>query len=194
VAGVNSQGLQIAFSDPFFDNAEIGGAGIVGNGTIIEHVPGEHDATVHNDEGNVSHDIYHVIPDSPSPGGVWMLPDYPVSLNPGYCYDFDSLNIPDEFLANSRPWNGVSQIFTEVEYAVHISPWDYRGDVNGDGKLNAADVVYLINYLYISGPPPVPSVSEGDVNCNGIVNAADVVYLINYLFIQGPPPCRVCDP
>jgi hypothetical protein len=193
VAGVNSRNLLIAFSDPFFDNAEIGGAGIVGNGTIIEHVPG-HDATVHNDEGNVSHDIYHVIPESPSPGGVWMLPDYPVSLTPGYCYDFDSLNIPDEFLSVSRPWNGVSQIFTEVEYAVHISPWDYRGDVNGDGKLNAADVVYLINYLYISGPPPVPSVSEGDVNCNGIVNAADVVYLINYLFIQGPPPCRVCDP
>jgi hypothetical protein len=193
VAGVNSTGLQIALSDPFFDNAEIGGAGIVGNGQIIEHTPG-HDATVHNDEGNVSHDIYHVIPDSPSPGGVWMLPDYPVSLTPGYCYDFDSLNIPDEFLSVSRPWNGVSQIFTEVEYAVHISPWDYRGDVNGDGKLNAADVVYLINYLYISGPPPVPSVSEGDVNCNGIVNAADVVYLINYLFIQGPPPCRVCDP
>jgi len=129
VAGVNSDALQIAFSDPFFDNAEMGGAGIIGNGQIIEHIPGQHDATVHNDEGNVSHDIYHVIEPSPSPGGVWMMPDYPVSLNPGYCYDFDSLNIPDEFLPMSKPWNGVSPIFTEVEYAVHISPWDYLGDV-----------------------------------------------------------------
>jgi hypothetical protein len=193
VAGVNSENLLIAFSDPFFDNAETGGAGIVGNGTIIEHAPG-HDATVHNDEGNISHDIYHVVEPSPSPGGVWMLPDYPVSLTPGYCYDFDSLNIPDEFLANSRPWNGVSPIFTEVEYAVHISPWDYRGDVNADGALDAADVVYLTNYLYIHGPVPIPTQWEGDVNCDGNVDAADVVYLINYLYIHGPRPCRVCDP
>jgi hypothetical protein len=28
------------------------------------------------------------------------------------------------------------------------------GDCNGDGKLDAADVVYLINYLFIEGPPP----------------------------------------
>ena len=152
VAGVNSQGLQIAFSDPFFDNAERGGAGRVGNGQIIEHTSG-HDATVHNDEGNVSHDIYPIVQPSPSPAGAWSLPTYPVSVNPGYCYDFDSLNIPDEFLPMSRPWNGVSPIFTEVEYAVHISPWDYRGDVNGDGKVNVNDVVYLINYLFVVGSP-----------------------------------------
>ncbi len=62
------------------------------------------------------------------------------------------------------------------------------GDANGDGIWNASDVVYLINYLFISGPPPVP-LQAGDANCNGIINAADVVYLINYLFIGGPPPC-----
>lgn len=28
------------------------------------------------------------------------------------------------------------------------------GDCNGDGILNASDVVYLTNYLYIGGPPP----------------------------------------
>jgi hypothetical protein len=62
------------------------------------------------------------------------------------------------------------------------------GDVDGDGGLNAADVVYLINYLYIGGPPPVP-MAVGDVNCDGAINAADVVYLINYLYIHGPKPC-----
>jgi hypothetical protein len=196
VAGVNSQDLQIAFSDPFFDNAEMGGPGRVGDGMIIPHPHGSHDATVHNDEGNVSHDIYHVITDSPSPGGVWNLPDYPVSLNPGYCYDFDSLNIPDEFLPMSISWNGISPIFTEVEYAVHISPWgwDYRGDVTGNGIVDAADIVFLLNYLFVHGPAPVP-LSEGDVTCDGIINASDLVYLLNYLFVHGPEPkCRVCDP
>jgi hypothetical protein len=63
-----------------------------------------------------------------------------------------------------------------------------RGDVNADGKITAADVVYLINYLFISGPAPDP-LWVGNCNCDGVINSADVVYLINYLFIGGPPPC-----
>jgi len=62
-----------------------------------------------------------------------------------------------------------------------------QGDANGDGVINIADVVYLINFLFIDGPAPVP-IQAGDVNCNGYITAADIVYLINYLFIGGPPP------
>jgi hypothetical protein len=61
------------------------------------------------------------------------------------------------------------------------------GDANGDGVINSADVVHLINYLFIGGSSPYPW-TAGDVNCDGIINSADVVYLINYLFIGGPPP------
>jgi hypothetical protein len=62
------------------------------------------------------------------------------------------------------------------------------GDVNADGVVSSADVVYLINYLFIGGPAPVP-LEAGDVNCDGVVSSADVVFLINYLFISGPAPC-----
>jgi hypothetical protein len=62
------------------------------------------------------------------------------------------------------------------------------GDANGDGMINSADVVYLINYLFVAGPTPIPRLEAGDVNCDGAVNSADVVYLINYLFVAGPPP------
>ena len=62
-----------------------------------------------------------------------------------------------------------------------------RGDVNGDGKIDVVDVVYLINYLFNDGPPPCPK-EAGDANCDGSVNVIDVVYLINYLFGGGPPP------
>jgi hypothetical protein len=195
VAAVNSDSLLIAISDPYYDWAEGGNPGRIGNGTQIPHSPIPHaDPTIHNDAGNVSQDIYAVIPQSPSPGGAWSLPNYPVSLNPTQCEFFDTANVPDEFKPVSAPWPGQSPIFTEVEYAVHISPWDYRGDVNGDGKLNAADVVYLINYLYIQGPAPVPTKWKGDVNCDGKIDAADIVYLINNLYVGGPAPCRVCDP
>jgi hypothetical protein len=62
------------------------------------------------------------------------------------------------------------------------------GDVNQDGVVDIADVVYLINYLFISGPAPDP-IQAGDVNGDGVIDVADAVYLINYLFLSGPPPC-----
>jgi len=61
------------------------------------------------------------------------------------------------------------------------------GELNGDGYINGADVVFLINYLYKSGTAPDP-LELADVNCDGVVNAGDVVFLINYLFKNGPPP------
>jgi hypothetical protein len=61
------------------------------------------------------------------------------------------------------------------------------GDANGDGIIDPADVVYLLNYLFRSGAPPIP-LKTGDCNCDGSVGPGDVVYLINYLFRAGPPP------
>jgi CubicO group peptidase (beta-lactamase class C family) len=64
-----------------------------------------------------------------------------------------------------------------------------RGDVNGDGAIDVADILYLINYLFKYGPAPEPS-EAGDVNCDSRASISDVVYLINYLFKGGPPPCE----
>jgi hypothetical protein len=33
------------------------------------------------------------------------------------------------------------------------------GDVNGDLKTDIADAVYLLNYLFRSGPPPAPALA-----------------------------------
>jgi len=65
------------------------------------------------------------------------------------------------------------------------------GDVTSDEKVNSADVVYLINYLFKGGPPPSP-LKVGDVDRDCVVNSADVAYLINYLFQKGPPPQVGC--
>jgi hypothetical protein len=69
---------------------------------------------------------------------------------------------------------------------VHAS-FVMRGDASADGVVSSADVVYLINYLFISGPKPCP-LEAGDATCDGIINSADIVFLINYLFVGGPPP------
>jgi hypothetical protein len=195
VAGVNSETYRIAFSDPFIDNAEFGAAGRVGDGTLIPH-SFPHDPTVHNDEGNVSHDIYTVDTASISPGGDWWLPGYAVRGDPGYwSWNFYEQNVPDEFLPATAPWNGTSPIHTEVEYCIHVSPWDYRGDVaptGGDGLVNVGDAIYILNYLFRGGPAPSPYI-EGDTNCDGVVNLSDAIRILNYLFKGWPVP-RCCDP
>jgi hypothetical protein len=74
------------------------------------------------------------------------------------------------------------------ELYIKIQSGFTRGDVNQDGDINVTDVTYLINYLFVGGPEPIPRES-GDLNCNGVVDVVDIIYLINYLFISGPPPC-----
>ena len=77
--------------------------------------------------------------------------------------------------------------FVFAPFADSSYPYWWRGDANGDGDINSADIVCLINYLFKFGPDPVPW-EAGDVNCDGDINSADVVYLINYLFKGGPSP------
>jgi hypothetical protein len=79
-------------------------------------------------------------------------------------------------------------------WVIVCGPETYRfGDANKDGEINVSDVIYLINYLFIDGPEPVPLWIVGDVNCDIKVDVSDVVYLINYLFINGPEPCNPCE-
>jgi hypothetical protein len=67
-----------------------------------------------------------------------------------------------------------------------------QGDVTDDGIVNVADVVYLVTYLFLGGPPPDTMV--GNVNCDLVVNVADVVYLVTYLFQNGPAACAPPSP
>ena len=61
------------------------------------------------------------------------------------------------------------------------------GDANGDGDVNVADAVMLINYVFKGGPAPEP-LQAADANGDGDVNVADAVFLINYVFSGGPAP------
>ena len=65
------------------------------------------------------------------------------------------------------------------------------GDATGDEVINVGDVVFLVSYLYKSGPAPVPE-CVGDVNHDGIINVGDIVYLVSYLYKGGPDPDPDC--
>lgn len=66
------------------------------------------------------------------------------------------------------------------------------GDINEDSTSNAGDAVHLVNYIFKTGPPPMP-IYAGDVNCDGETNIGDAVYMIVYVFKGGSPPCGNCE-
>lgn len=62
-----------------------------------------------------------------------------------------------------------------------------RGDLSGDGLLTSADIVLLLNCVYLDTGNCL--LSAADINCDGILTAADVVKLLNVVFLGAPLPC-----
>jgi len=110
-----------------------------------------------------------------APDSYYTVGTWPNSI---FAADFDNDGDLDLATANSTSDN----VSVLLDQSTHI-----RGDANGDGVINSADIAYLINYLFKSGPAPDP-LWLGDCNCDGVINSSDVVYLINYLFKGGPAP------
>ena len=55
-----------------------------------------------------------------------------------------------------------------------------KGDVNGDGFVNVADVVAIINYI-LGTPPEIFHFDAADMDEDGTINITDAVALVNYL-------------
>jgi hypothetical protein len=53
-----------------------------------------------------------------------------------------------------------------------------RGDANGDGKVNIADVTAIYNYIE-QGTQSIPG--RADADCNGTVDSADAMFILHYL-------------
>jgi len=92
------------------------------------------------------------------------------------------LKIIDDYLYLSCRWGFYI-------FEMTLPPVDC-GDANGDGSIDIDDVVYLIGYIFSSGPAPDP-LEAGDADCSGGVDIDDVVYLIMYIFSGGHAPCDI---
>lgn len=123
----------------------------------------------------------------------------------GYCHAFDpgdTLSILSDDGAyedeRSSGWNGSTWgDYWPYEFKIYawICPFPeihICGDCNGDALVCAGDVVFLLSYLYRSGPAPEP-LCVADVNCDGSVDAGDLVRMLNYLFSWVPPCTECCD-
>lgn len=72
------------------------------------------------------------------------------------------------------------------------SPYCFQcGDADGSGGVTIGDAVFVVNYIFGGGPPPV-SEFAADADCTGAVSISDAVYLVSFIFGGGPAPCAGC--
>jgi len=62
------------------------------------------------------------------------------------------------------------------------------GDADGSGFVDLDDIMYIVNYIFLGGPPSLP-VAIMNANCYQEVDIDDVLYLVNYIFLGGNYPC-----
>ncbi len=62
-----------------------------------------------------------------------------------------------------------------------------RGDLNHDTEVGINDLIYLVDYLFASGPGPVCE-EEGDLDGNDVIDISDLTYFASYMFGGGPAP------
>jgi len=65
------------------------------------------------------------------------------------------------------------------------------GDLNGDGIVDVADLIFFVQYAFHDGPPP-PVPGAADLNCTGDIDIGDLIILIDFMFGNGPKP-RLCQ-
>ena len=62
-------------------------------------------------------------------------------------------------------------------------------DCNSDGRVNIADAVCMLNWLFLGGPEPGCQ-DAMNFNGDGRLNIADAISGLNFLFLGGPPPAE----
>ncbi len=94
--------------------------------------------------------------------------------------------------------NGSDIVLLEIWQIPAVAP-DYfkRGDANRSGSVNLADAIYVLQNLFVSGPP-ILCPDAADANDDEGVNLADAIYILQNLFTDGAaipaPGPHTCGP
>jgi uncharacterized repeat protein (TIGR01451 family) len=179
--GVDKQGGFIGFSDPWYDGVEFNWPYAYPNGTptvigraadgwLYRHTPYHSHAThIHNDAGNVSHDVYRARA-TDSPGGVW---------GPwGYLETWEG-NFEAQNGGKTGTWNGtLTDLQAEVDGAIAVSPvadvWATKSAT--PTTLNAGDTVTFTIQFGNYGSLAAENVVLTDSLPSGLINPSFVGY------------------
>jgi hypothetical protein len=65
------------------------------------------------------------------------------------------------------------------------------GDANGDGVVDAGDIIVLVNYLFLGASLPYLA-NAADPTGDCVIDVGDIIYLGNYLYLGGAAPTYGC--
>jgi len=199
-AGVDSQNMQIAFSDPDANSAEAGGLGrVLPPGVPHNHpprpiLPPQRD-TVHNNASFISHDIYTATATSPSPGGVFAIDLYEPLIYPGFVQNIQGQNCPSEFKSQEGEYNPLAPFTAvEVEYSVIISPADWyfkppQEDYAPSGVPDFDQKQWVTDINWTNPWPPIGTWSH----CGPVAVANSLWWLDSQLEPNPIPPPTIND-
>ena len=77
---------------------------------------------------------------------------------------------------NAVPWSEFKEI-------VALPDEGKKGDANGDGTVNVADIVEVVNYI-MGSPSGKFDATGADASGDGTINAADIVTIVNIIMGQ----------
>jgi len=125
-------------------------------------------------------------PPIPPTGGLFATLCFTLTSNTGLVAVDSSFFPPvNHFAFTTAEPKGYTPQFAIGDFPV-LQYWP--GDVTFDGIVNIGDIVFLLNYIYLNGPPP-PHPISADVNePDGVIDIEDIIYLISYLCQSGPNP------
>jgi hypothetical protein len=111
----------------------------------------------------------------------WTVPFDVADIGTVLTAEVTNINPPDFSLTNNH---------TELRLPCNDIDYEFiRGDANSDGDMNLADAIYILQYLFASGPGFLCP-DAADANDQLQVDISDAVYILQNLFAQGPaiPP------
>lgn len=129
-----------------------------------------------------------VINQSIAPTGTTIIPDFPGFVGEVMeiglpVYDFIEYYMPlydtslMSYTVSGQFTDGVD--FTETGLVRLIGL--LVGDVNLDGQIDIADLIYLIDYQFQSGPAPIV-LETADMDKNKFLDISDLIMLIDHMF------------
>jgi len=127
-----------------------------------------------------------------SEAGIWLDCDSTVAIDTSNVISVDPMFCDtaalDFHLSAASPCAPANNSCGVLMGALDVGCSNLCGDVDNSGMIDIDDAIYLINFVYMGGPMPVPTES-GDVNCDGGIDLLDIVRIVNYLFRGGSAPC-----
>lgn len=167
-------------------------------GLDLESVSIQVNITTHSD--TITDVVYAGTPDTISPCEVvsWIYVSSLTAQIDSHTVTSDSSGLFDSGIMH--PGDTFSYLFEDkgtFGYHCQVHPADSgavivginkRGDANGNGIINLADIIYLVNYVFKGDTAPNP-VCLGDANnTGGSPNLSDIIFLVNFIFKGGPAP------